>query len=262
MAQFLSLAEAVEDVLRDGDTVAMEGFTHLIPSRGRPRGDPPGPQAPDPGADDAGPHLRPADRHGLRRQAHLLLGRQSRRRLAAPLARRGRERLAAAARARGAFPRRHGQCLRGRRRRPALRGLPRLHRRRPAEGQPEHPRITCPFTGEELAAVPALRPDVGDHPRAQGRPRRQRAARRHRRRAEGGGAGGQALDRHGRGDRRRFRAAQRQRRDPADLDGQRRSPACRAARIRPTRTATTSATTPSTRPGTRSRASATRSSPG
>jgi glutaconate CoA-transferase subunit A len=32
MAQFLSLAEAVEDVLRDGDTVAMEGFTHLIPS--------------------------------------------------------------------------------------------------------------------------------------------------------------------------------------------------------------------------------------
>jgi glutaconate CoA-transferase subunit A len=32
MAQFLSLAEAIEDVVRDGDTVAMEGFTHLIPS--------------------------------------------------------------------------------------------------------------------------------------------------------------------------------------------------------------------------------------
>jgi glutaconate CoA-transferase, subunit A len=31
MSRFLSLAEAVEDVLRDGDTVAMEGFTHLIP---------------------------------------------------------------------------------------------------------------------------------------------------------------------------------------------------------------------------------------
>jgi glutaconate CoA-transferase subunit A len=31
MARFLSLAEAVEDVLRDGDSVAMEGFTHLIP---------------------------------------------------------------------------------------------------------------------------------------------------------------------------------------------------------------------------------------
>jgi glutaconate CoA-transferase subunit A len=31
MAHVLSLAEAVEEVLRDGDRVAMEGFTHLIP---------------------------------------------------------------------------------------------------------------------------------------------------------------------------------------------------------------------------------------
>jgi glutaconate CoA-transferase subunit A len=31
MARFLTLAEAVEEVLRDGDSVAMEGFTHLIP---------------------------------------------------------------------------------------------------------------------------------------------------------------------------------------------------------------------------------------
>ena len=31
MAAVLKLAEAVEDNLRDGDTVAMEGFTHLIP---------------------------------------------------------------------------------------------------------------------------------------------------------------------------------------------------------------------------------------
>jgi glutaconate CoA-transferase, subunit A len=31
MPRFLSLAEAVEDCVRDGDTVAMEGFTHLIP---------------------------------------------------------------------------------------------------------------------------------------------------------------------------------------------------------------------------------------
>lgn len=31
MPRFLSLAEAVEEYLRDGDTVAMEGFTHLIP---------------------------------------------------------------------------------------------------------------------------------------------------------------------------------------------------------------------------------------
>src|SRR5882724_9716000 len=31
MSRFLSLAEAVEANVRDGDTVAMEGFTHLIP---------------------------------------------------------------------------------------------------------------------------------------------------------------------------------------------------------------------------------------
>ncbi len=31
MAEFLSLAEAVRRTLRDGDTVAFEGFTHLIP---------------------------------------------------------------------------------------------------------------------------------------------------------------------------------------------------------------------------------------
>jgi glutaconate CoA-transferase subunit A len=31
MARFLSLAEAVESAVRDGDAIAMEGFTHLIP---------------------------------------------------------------------------------------------------------------------------------------------------------------------------------------------------------------------------------------
>jgi glutaconate CoA-transferase subunit A len=31
MSRFLSLAEAVESTVRDGDTVAIEGFTHLIP---------------------------------------------------------------------------------------------------------------------------------------------------------------------------------------------------------------------------------------
>jgi glutaconate CoA-transferase subunit A len=31
MAQFLTLAEAIEASVHDGDTVAMEGFTHLIP---------------------------------------------------------------------------------------------------------------------------------------------------------------------------------------------------------------------------------------
>ena len=31
MARFLTLAEAVEATVRDGDSVALEGFTHLIP---------------------------------------------------------------------------------------------------------------------------------------------------------------------------------------------------------------------------------------
>src|SRR5437879_13783447 len=31
MARFLTLAAAVEETVRDGDAVAMEGFTHLIP---------------------------------------------------------------------------------------------------------------------------------------------------------------------------------------------------------------------------------------
>ena len=31
MAEFLSLRDAVKTYIQDGDTVAMEGFTHLIP---------------------------------------------------------------------------------------------------------------------------------------------------------------------------------------------------------------------------------------
>ena len=99
MAAFVSLQEAVAANTRDGDTVALEGFTHLIPFA-------------------AGHEMIRQERRdltlirmtpdliydqligmGCAREADLLLGRQSRRRLAAPPARRGRERLAAAARA-------------------------------------------------------------------------------------------------------------------------------------------------------------------
>ena len=31
MARITSLSEAIKDTVRDGDTVALEGFTHLIP---------------------------------------------------------------------------------------------------------------------------------------------------------------------------------------------------------------------------------------
>ena len=103
MSQVLSLAEAVEATIRDGDTVAMEGFTHLIPH--------------------AAGHevIRQRRKHlNLIRMtpdiiydqligmgcADSLMGR-----LAASHARRGRERLAAPARNRRALTRRHGQRL-------------------------------------------------------------------------------------------------------------------------------------------------------
>ncbi len=192
--------------VRDGDSVAMEGFTHLIPfaagheviRQGRKR------LTLDP--HDAGPDLRPADRHGRGGQADLLLGRQSRRRLAAPAcatpsrtAGRSRSRSRSTRHAAMANAYEAGAAnlpfavFRG------YKGvdLPKVN--------PNIRSVTCPYTGEVLATVPAHPPRRRDHPRAPRRPRRQRAPRRHRRRAEGGGARGEALDRHGRGDRRRLR---------------------------------------------------------
>ena len=127
---------------------------------------------------------------GLRAQAGLLLGRQPRRRLAAPLPRRGGARLAAPAGDRGAQPRRHGQPLRRRRVRPAVRRPARLHRHRPAPATTATTikPITCPFTGETLTAVPALRPDVAVIHAQRADRHRQRAAVGHHRRAEGGRA--------------------------------------------------------------------------
>ena len=94
--------------------------------------------------------------------------------------------------------------------------------------------VDCPFTGERLAAVRALRPDVGDHPRPAGRPRRQRAAVGHHRRAEGGGAFLATLDRDGRGDRGRADAPPGRGRDPV-VGGDRRGPGAgrRASVLRP-----------------------------
>ncbi len=42
MVEFLSLRDAVARNLNDGDVVAFEGFTHLIPPRGGARGNPAG----------------------------------------------------------------------------------------------------------------------------------------------------------------------------------------------------------------------------
>ena len=52
--------------------------------------------------------------------------------------------------------------------------------------------VTCPFTGEELAAVPAHRPDVTFIHAQKAERQGRRADRGHHRRAEGSGAGGQA----------------------------------------------------------------------
>ena len=146
------------------------------------------------------------------------MGRQSGRRLAASPARRDRERLAAQARAGRAFARRHGQCLRGRRCRAALRDLPRLYRRRSAEGEfqnqtrdvPVHRRGACRHPG-----APAGRRGDPCPARRQGR---QRDDRRRARRAERSGARLQAIGGHGRGDRRRASRAQPQRGRAAALD--------------------------------------------
>ena len=91
--------------------------------------------------------LRPDDRHGLRPQARVLLGRQPGRRLAAPVPRRRRARLAAPARARGAQPRRHGQPLR----RPAPRGC-----RSPCSGATPAP--TCRPDRQRRHRSPARSP--------------------------------------------------------------------------------------------------------
>ena len=76
--------------------------------------------------------------------------------------------------------------------------------------------VTCPFTGEELTAVVGDQPGRLDHPRPAGRSHRQRDDVGHHRRAEGGGARRAAGAGDGGGDRRRARAASGQRR-PAEL---------------------------------------------
>ena len=131
MAELLPLPEAIAELVHDGDTVALEGFTHLIPHAAGHEIVRQGRRELTLIRHDAGRHLRPDDRHGLRAQARLLLGRQPRRRLAPPLPRGGGARLARAARARRAVARGHGRRLRGGRGQPAVRRAARLRGHRP-----------------------------------------------------------------------------------------------------------------------------------
>ena len=53
MAEITTISQAVGELVRDGDTVALEGFTHLIPHAAGHEIDPAGPARADAGADDA-----------------------------------------------------------------------------------------------------------------------------------------------------------------------------------------------------------------
>ena len=61
-------------MVHDGDVVALEGFTHLIPFRRRARNHPAGAAQFDADPDDAGSDLRSTDRLGLRVEAHFSWG--------------------------------------------------------------------------------------------------------------------------------------------------------------------------------------------
>ena len=189
MPRFCSLQDAVQDAVHDGDVVAMEGFTHLIPFAA-------GHEVIRQGRRDLTlvrmtPDLIYDQLIGAGCAAKLVFswggnpGVGSLHRLRDAVG----TRLAAAARARGIQPRRDGERLRRRRGAPAVRGVPR-HVRGTSRGSI---RISAPSRARSparrLTAVPALRPDVTRHSRAAGRPRGQRADRGDHRRAEGSGAG-------------------------------------------------------------------------
>ena len=113
MAEVVTLREAVAELVHDGDTVALEGFTHLIPHAA-------GHEVIRQGRRDLTLiRLTPDVVYdqligmGCAAQARVLVGREPGRRVAAPVPRRRRARLAGAARDRGALACRHGRRLRG-----------------------------------------------------------------------------------------------------------------------------------------------------
>src|SRR5919199_6565482 len=160
MSRFLPLAEAVEEVVRDGNMVAMEGFTHLIPH---------------------------AAGHEVIRQARRrltlvrmtpdliydqLIGMGCAEKLVFSWG--GNPGVGSLHRLRDAvengWPQplaleEHSHAAMANAYEAGAAGLPCAIFRgyigvELAKVNPNIKRITCPFTGEELAAVPALRPDV------------------------------------------------------------------------------------------------------
>ncbi len=226
MAEILSLREAVRRFVHDGDSVALEGFTHLIPT---------------------------AAGHELIRQGRkdltlirmtpdlvydLLIGAGCAKKLVFSWG--GNPGVGSLHRLRDAVEKGWPQPLEIEEHSHAdlanayvagasglpLRGAARLRRLRPAEGQPADPQRHLPVHRRSAGGGALGASGRQRDPRAEGRPQGQRAALGHPRRAEGSGPGGEALHRHRRGDRRRTgRPDERLR--PAELGAQRRVPGAR-----------------------------------
>src|SRR4051794_35674828 len=159
MAELVKLAEAVAELVRDGDAVAMEGFTHLIPF--------------------AGGHevLRQGrrDLELIRMTPDVLydqmVGAGAARRLVFSYA--GNPGVGSLHRLRDAIEHswpspleieEHSHAGMANRYAAGASGMPcalmRGYAGTDLEPRTRVERVTCPFTGEELAAVPALNPDV------------------------------------------------------------------------------------------------------
>ncbi len=169
-SKVVSMPDAIAAHVRDGDTVVIEGFTHLI-------------------CFAAGHEIIRQRRkdlticrltpdliydqmiaRGLRPEAGLLLGRESRRRVAARLPPRGREGHAAA-RDRGVLPLRDGGADVGRRRPAALLGDAQLHGDRSAEGQSPDSHRDLPLHRRGARHGTGTQSRRHDRPRPAGRPR-------------------------------------------------------------------------------------------
>ena len=252
------LPEAVAALVRDGSFVSLEGFTHLIPFAA-------GHEVLRQGRTDLTvvrltPDVLFDQMIGLGRVARddLLLRRQPRRRLAAPLPRRRRERLAAADRAASSTPTPGWPTPTSPARRTSPSARPaRLRRHRPARAQRRRRVHRLPVHRRALTAVRAINPDVAIIHAQQADRAGQRPALGALRRAEGGRA-------------RRQHAIVTVEEVVDELTPRRARSCCRPGCSMPSATCPTApgrrtpptspcATTASTRTGTRSRATATAS---
>ena len=198
-----TMRDAIADLVRDGDTVAIEGFTHLIGFSRRPRDHPPAQARPDARPDDPRRDLRPDDR-GRRRRASSIFSWLGNPGVGGLNAIRRRIEPAAVgdgdgARGRGVQPLRHGRPVHRGRREPAVHAAALVLRDRPAEGEPAHPRDRVALLRRDGLRRPAAQPRRDDRPRPARRRRRQHPGLGPARLPEGGGVRRRPGDRRGRG---------------------------------------------------------------